>query len=86
MKTINMTDAEATLLLKVLKENIDERSSMGCNDPNEDEENLFSKKERLKMQKVIGELSEEEIEENGGMMCNWEYSAYLRKMIKKQLK
>ena len=83
---IKLTDKEATLLLKILKENIDERSNMGCNDPNEDEEDLFSKKERLEMQKVIGEFSDEEIEENGGMMYNWEYSAYIRKIIKNQIK
>ena len=86
MKKIELTDAEATLLISVLKESVDFRSDMGCNDPDEDEESLFSKKERLEMQKIIGEFSKEEIEENDGMMYNWEYSAYLRKKIKKQVK
>ena len=83
-KKIELTDAEATLLLKVLKESVEFRSDMGCNDPDEDEENLFSKKERMKMRKFTDEYSEEDIEVS--FMFNFEYPAYLRKLIKEQVK
>jgi hypothetical protein len=86
MKRIELTDAEAILLVKLLDECQDYRSDMGCNDPNKDEEELFTKKLRKDMQRFIGDMSEEDIEDLNGSMSNWEYPVYMKKLIKKQIK
>lgn len=54
MKNIQLTDSETKLLLMILKESCDFRSDMVCNDPDKNEENLFTEDERKQISSVIG--------------------------------
>lgn len=47
--TINLKENEFKLLLSILEEASDNRSDMTCNDPEESEEKLFTKKERTEI-------------------------------------
>lgn len=83
--TIELTNKQLKLLMRVLKDCEDDRSSMSCNDPYSSEEKLFSKKERMQMQReMFGEdLSEDEID---GYLFNSQYVEYLINIINKQVK
>jgi len=86
MKTykIELNKKELKLLLSILEEAEDDRSSMGCNDPYYEEEKLFTKKERIEMQKSMydeGELDEEEID---GFLYNYHYIQFIIDKINSQ--
>lgn len=84
MKTITLEDKELKLLLKILDEASEYRSDMGCNDPYKDEEKLFTKKERIKMnEKLCPDISEED---NDGTLFNSDYVEFIIDKIKKQTK
>lgn len=86
-KTITLTKAEIKLLIYVLKDAEDMRSDMGCDDAIYKEEKLFSKKDRIKIQKDY--LNDEwglEEDEMDGHICSSDFPRYLEKRIKEQLK
>jgi len=85
MKTIqiNLNEKEVKLLLKILKEAEETRSDMGCNDPYEDEEKMFKKKERIEMAKILNDGSDEE--EYDGFLFNSQYVQYIIERIEQQI-
>jgi len=82
MKKIELKDNEYELLLMVLEDASDSRSSMGCNDDYEKEMNLFTLEERIEMQKKIFDDVDED--DADGYVGNWGYVDYLVDAIKEQ--
>lgn len=83
---IELNEKEMKLLLSILEEAEDDRSNMGCNDPYSEEEKMFTKKERIEMQKSMyeeGELDDEEID---GFLFNNQYVQYIIDKINSQIK
>jgi 23S rRNA A1618 N6-methylase RlmF len=88
--TLTLSKKEIKLLMSILKEAKETRSDMGCNDPYDNEEALFSQKERAKIQEkyLLDEYGEElldEDEEDRGFMSNADYVTYLIKRVKEQV-
>ena len=81
---INLTTAEIKLLLLILEEAEDRRADMCCNDPEKREEKLFSKKERIEIQKIM--YPDEPIEDNDGFLFNSQYVEYIKERIEQQIK
>ncbi len=79
MKTIELTDKELKLLIMILEEAKEERTNMGCNDPYEDEEKIFTKEERKEMGKSI-----EDHDFPDGFLFNMDYVSYIINKIKSQ--
>ena len=83
MKTIKLKDNEYELLMGILEEAADTRSTMSCNDPYDEEEELFTPEERIEIQKSHGDdMDEEDID---GFLCNFEYPQYIIDVIKNQV-
>jgi len=79
---INLTKKEVRLLIKILKDTSDTRSSMSCNDPYPNEERIFTEEERTQMSNYINEdLDEEDIDD---FLFNFQFVDYLIKRIKSQ--
>lgn len=79
---ISLSDNELQLLMSILEEAEDDRLNMTCNDPYDEEEKLFTKKERIIIQKMLnGDEPEEEID---GFLFNNQYVEYLIERIKQQ--
>ena len=57
---------------------------MGCNDPYEEEEKLFTKEERIEINKNLRD--EEDAEELDDFLYNSDYVQYLINIIEKQTK
>ncbi len=81
---INLTESEVKLLLSILEEAEDRRADMCCNDPEKHEEKLFTKAERIEMQKMVN-LDEPE-EEIDGFLFNCQYVQYIKERIEQQIK
>lgn len=81
MKKNELNKKDLKLLLLILEESLDNRIDMGCNDPYDDEEDLFTEKERIQIQKSLyeDELEEEEMD---GFLFNHDYVQYLINKIK----
>jgi hypothetical protein len=85
-KMLYFSKKELKLLLMILEEASDSRSSMGCNDPYEDEEKLFSKKE-------IRSINENYLREDKGLeddeeldyIFNFDFVDYMIKRIEEQI-
>ncbi len=88
MKTITLKDNEYQLLMSILDEINEDRSNCGCNDPEDKEEALFSREERVAMQKSMwGDEFEDQLdegEENDGFLFNCDYTQYIIDLIKNQ--
>lgn len=84
MKTITLTEKQLKLLMIVLEECAETRSDIGCNDPYEEEEKLFTKEERLEIGKSL--RNEEDAEELEDFLYNSDYIQYLINIIGKQTK
>jgi hypothetical protein len=80
---INLTKTEVKLLLMILEEAQETRADMCCNDPYEDEEKLFSKKERKIMQRDLSPNEPEE--EIDGFLFNSQYVDYIIERITEQV-
>lgn len=77
---MKLTNKEKKLLLSILEEARDNRQDMTCNDANNKEQKLFSKKERMKIcKKYLEDMDEDEIKD--GYMFNFQYVEYLIKRI-----
>lgn len=87
MKThkFELNEKELKLLLSILEEAEDNRSSMGCNDPYEEEEKLFTKKERIEMQKSMYDESQLDDEEIDGFLFNNQYVQFIIDKINSQI-
>lgn len=83
---IELTDKEIKLLISVLKEASEERSSMGCNDAYSSEKKLFSAKERKGIAQKHLDYGKEELKDMGSNLANFDYVDYLINKIKKQVK
>ena len=81
---INLTDAEVKLLLMILEEAEDNRACMCCNDPDKDEEKIFTKAERILMQIQMNPNDPEE--EIDGFLFNNQYVGYIKERIEEQIK
>ena len=81
---INLTTAEVKLLLLILKEAEDRREDMCCNDPETKEQRLFTKKERIEIQKIM--CPDEPIEDIDGFLFNSQYVQYIKERIEQQVK
>jgi len=80
-RVIALSIKDHKLLMKVLKEASEKRSDMGCNDPYGDEEKMYTKAERMEMQKVLyGKKTAEEL--GDGFLYNSDYVDYLIKKLK----
>lgn len=81
---INLTESEVKLLLLILEEAEDRRADMCCNDPEKEEERLFTKKERIAMQT---QMNLDELEEDiDGFLFNNQYVEYIKERIEQQIK
>ena len=80
-KTITLSEKELKLLMMILEEAEDDRSNMGCNDPYENEEKLFTKKERIEIAKTMMEDDDEEMD--GFLFNNW-FVQHIINVIEKQ--
>lgn len=86
MKTyeINLNEKEVKLLLSILEEAEERRSDMCCNDPEKNEEKLFTKEERIAMAKTVNiDEPEEDID---GFMFNTQYVQFIKERIEQQIK
>ena len=83
-KTITLTEKQLKLLMIVLAECEETRSDMGCNDPYEEEEKLFTEEERIEINKNLRD--EEDAEELDDFLYNSDYVQYLINIIGKQTK
>ena len=83
MKNIELNDKDYKLLMVILKNAEEERSDMGCNDPYKKEEKIYTKKERIEMQKTMWgqEIDEEDID---GFLFNSDYVQHIINKIKEQ--
>ncbi len=84
----HLTDKEIKLLLLLLEDLVDMRGNMGCNDPSKEEENIFTKDERMEMNRFLGQtdfISEEDADDNDDYMYNFYYPQYLLEKLKSQL-
>ena len=72
--------------MMILEDCEDERSSMSCNDACDEEEKLFTKKERIEIQKSMYEEGALDDEEIGGWLSNNEYVQHIINVIEKQIK
>ena len=80
---INLTDKELQLLLMILEEAEENRSNMTCNDPYDEEKELFTKKERKIIQRSLNiDEPEEEID---GFLFNNQYIEYIIERIKEEI-
>lgn len=79
---IELNEKEVKLLMSILKDAHEYRSDMTCNDPYESEESIFTKKERIEIQKMLNiDKDEDEID---GFLFNMQYVEYIIEKIKKQ--
>jgi hypothetical protein len=81
---INLTDAEVKLLLLILEEAEDNRACMCCNDPDGNEEELFTADERILMQMQMN--TDEPEEDIDGFLFNNQYVQYIKDRIEQQIK
>lgn len=81
---INLTPAEVKLLLMILDEAEDCRADMCCNDPEKKEERLFTKKERMEIQKIM--CPDEHEDDIDGFLFNNQYVQYIKERIEQQIK
>lgn len=82
---IELNEKELKLLMLILNEAEDDRSSMSCNDPYKKEEKIFTKEERIVFQrKLYGKQLCEEDED--GFLFNDEYVQIIIDIIKSQTK
>ena len=85
-KTIKLTEKELKLLLLILEESEEQRSDMGCNDPYNNEKKIFTKEERVEMQKYLDLKSEDDDDEvSDGWLFNSQYVDYIADRIKEQI-
>ena len=77
---IGLTVKEYKLLMSILNDAYDERSSMSCNDPYEAEKKIFNKKERIEIVNTLRDWDDE------GFLFNFEYVDYLIERLKKEKK
>jgi hypothetical protein len=80
MVEINLSDQEFKLLLMILREAEDQRADMGCNDPYKKEQKLFTKAERIEMQRQMN--PDEPEEDLDGFLFNCQYVEYIIDKIK----
>ena len=84
---LELSEKEYKLLLGILKDEKETRQDMGCNDPYENEESLFTKKERKEMNTFLGTTKwsiPEDRNELKDFMFNSDYAAYLFYKLKEQ--
>ena len=84
IKTFTLKEKEYKLLMMILEECEADRSSCGCNDPYDEEEKLFTKKERIEMSKAL--MIDEDEEELEDFMFNFQYVEHIINRIKSQAK
>jgi hypothetical protein len=80
---INLDEKELKLLLMILEEEQENRSNMCCNDPYKNEKKLFTKEERILMQRRMNPNEPEE--EIDGFLFNNQYVEYIIERITEQL-
>lgn len=83
--TIELNEKELKLLMSVLEEAEDDRSRMGCNDPYDEEEKIFTKKERIDMQKSMYDENQLDDEEIDGFLFNNQYVQFIIDKINSQI-
>ncbi|MDD4375069.1 MAG: hypothetical protein PHG67_14250 [Bacteroidales bacterium] len=83
--TIELNEKELKLLMSILEEAEDVRSSMGCNDPYDEEEKIFTKNERIKMQKSMYDENQLDDEEIDGYLSNNQYVQFIIDKINSQI-
>jgi hypothetical protein len=86
-KIITLKENEYKLLLSVLEDAYEYRSSMRCNDPYPNEKRLFCDRERIEINKFLGETkyrSMEDAEELEDYLCNTDYVYYIINKIKQK--
>lgn len=79
MIQITLSEKEYKLLMSILVDCEDERSNMSCNDPYKGEEKIFTKKERIEMQKSLSE----DLDDLDGFLFNCDYVQFIINKIKK---
>ena len=81
---INLNKTEVKLLLMILEEAQETRADMCCNDPYKKEKKLFTKEERIIMQRRLNPNEPEE--EIDGFLFNSQYVDYIIERITEQIK
>ena len=85
MIKIELTNKEVTLLLSVLNDESESRQDMGCNDPYEREQQLFTRKEIIAMKKKIRGADFDNEHDNDKFMFNHEYVQVVISRIEEQV-
>lgn len=84
---LTLSKKEVDLLLLILEDAEQQRSDMGCNDPYEEEEKLFTKKERIEMQRRQLEFPDEVDEDDiDGFLFNNQYVQHIIDRVEEQIK
>lgn len=84
----HLTEKEIKLLMLLLDDLADHRGRMTCNDPYKKEERIFTREERIEMNKFLGTtryMSQEDAEEMEDFMYNNTYPAYIKYKLKSQM-
>ena len=81
---INLNKTEVKLLLMILEEAQETRADMCCYDPYKKEKKLFTKEERIIMQRRLNPNEPEE--EIDGFLFNSQYVDYIIERITEQIK
>jgi hypothetical protein len=82
---IELNKKELKLLLSILESEEEYRRGMGCNDPYEEEKKLFTKKERIEIQKSMYDENELDEEDIDGFLFNNEYVQFIIDKINSQI-
>ena len=82
-KTIKLTEKELKLLVMILEECEESRSDMCCNDPYENEEELFTEDERREIGATLRDPEDQE--DLDDFLYNCDYVEYIKNVIKKQI-
>ena len=80
MVTITMTEAEYRILKVLLEEADEARGDMVCNDPIDEETNLFTKDERIEISTSV--CGKENADELDGFLFNCDVSAHLLNVVR----
>jgi len=84
MVKLTLEDNEYKLLMSILKDALEDRTNMCCNDPYKSEEKLFTLEERIKMNKDMwgDEFDDGNEENNDGFLFNSDYVSFIIDKIK----